>query len=98
MSPDLQRLIDLQRLETQSADARAAIAAHPQRLAEADAHRLIEIVQELRSRGVSIIYVSHRMPEVFALADRVTVRLADEPAAARIEAIKAKNKKKGGAA
>ena len=37
MSPDLQRLIDLQRLETQIADARAAIAAHPQRLAEADA-------------------------------------------------------------
>jgi cell division protein FtsQ len=32
------------------------------------------------------------------LADRVTVRLADEPAAARIEAIKARNKKKGGAA
>ena len=32
------------------------------------------------------------------LADRVTVRLADEPAAARLEAIKAKNKKKGGAA
>ena len=37
MSPDLQRLIDLQRLETQIAAARAAIAAHPQRLAEADA-------------------------------------------------------------
>ena len=37
MSPDLQRLIDLQRLETQIADARAAIAAHPQKLAEADA-------------------------------------------------------------
>ena len=37
MSPDLQRLIDLQRLETQIADARAAIAAHPHRLAEADA-------------------------------------------------------------
>ena len=37
MSPDLQRLIDLQRLETQIADAKAKIAAHPQRLAEADA-------------------------------------------------------------
>jgi cell division protein FtsQ len=32
------------------------------------------------------------------LADRVTVRLSDEAAAARMEAIKAKNKKKGGAA
>ena len=37
MSPDLQRLIDLQRLETTIADAKATIAAHPQRLAEADA-------------------------------------------------------------
>jgi predicted nucleic acid-binding Zn-ribbon protein len=37
MSPDLQRLIDLQRLETAIASARATIAAHPQRLAEADA-------------------------------------------------------------
>ena len=37
MSPDLQRLIDLQRLETTIADAKARIAAHPQRLADADA-------------------------------------------------------------
>ena len=37
MSPDLENLIALQRLETQIADARAAIAAHPQKLAEADA-------------------------------------------------------------
>ena len=37
MSPDLQRLIDLQRLESTIADAKARIATHPQRLAEADA-------------------------------------------------------------
>jgi predicted nucleic acid-binding Zn-ribbon protein len=37
MSPDLQRLIDLQRLETAIADAKASIAAHPQRLADAEA-------------------------------------------------------------
>jgi predicted nucleic acid-binding Zn-ribbon protein len=37
MSTDLQRLIELQRLETAIADAKARIAAHPQRLAEADA-------------------------------------------------------------
>jgi len=37
MSPDLDRLIKLQHLETQIAEARAAIAAHPQRLAEVDA-------------------------------------------------------------
>ena len=37
MSPDLERLIQLQRLETRIADAKATIASHPQRLAEADA-------------------------------------------------------------
>ena len=37
MSPDLQRLITLQQLESTIADARATIAAHPQRLADADA-------------------------------------------------------------
>ena len=48
MSPDLQRLIDLQRLETTIADAKATIAAHPQRLADADA-QLAAATQVLES-------------------------------------------------
>jgi predicted nucleic acid-binding Zn-ribbon protein len=48
MSPDLQRLIDLQRLETTIADAKATIAAHPQRLADADA-QLAAATQGLES-------------------------------------------------
>ena len=52
MSPDLQRLIDLQRLETQIAAARAAIAAHPQRLAEADAQMAAatQVLDEAKNR------------------------------------------------
>ena len=42
-------------------------------LADADARRLMDIVRRLRERGVGIVYVSHRLPEIFALADRVTV-------------------------
>jgi ABC-type sugar transport system ATPase subunit len=42
-------------------------------LAEADVERLMDIVTRLKSRGVAIVYVSHRMPEIFALANRVTV-------------------------
>jgi ABC-type sugar transport system ATPase subunit len=42
-------------------------------LAEGDVQRLMDIVRRLKSRGVAIVYVSHRMPEIFALADRVTV-------------------------
>ncbi len=42
-------------------------------LAEADVTRLMAVVKRLRGRGVAIIYVSHRLPEIFELADRVTV-------------------------
>lgn len=42
-------------------------------LTEADVDRLFEIVRLLRQRGVGIIYISHRLQEVFQLADRVTV-------------------------
>jgi ribose transport system ATP-binding protein len=38
-----------------------------------DADRLLELVRTLARRGVSIIYISHRLEEVFAVADRVTV-------------------------
>jgi ribose transport system ATP-binding protein len=38
-----------------------------------EVERLLGIVRELRSRGIGIIYVSHRLDEVFAVADRVTV-------------------------
>ena len=35
--------------------------------------RLFEILESLRSRGIGIIYISHRLAEIRALADRVTV-------------------------
>jgi ABC-type sugar transport system ATPase subunit len=35
--------------------------------------RLFEVVAEVRRRGTSVLYVSHRMDEIFELADRVTV-------------------------
>jgi ABC-type sugar transport system ATPase subunit len=42
-------------------------------LSEVEAARLYELVRRLTGRGVTCIYVSHRMPEVFRLADAVTV-------------------------
>jgi len=41
--------------------------------AEADAQRLLAFLAELRGRGVSSIYISHRLEEVFQIADRITV-------------------------
>jgi len=42
-------------------------------LSEEDTRRLFGIISQLRSRGIGIIYVSHRLDELFAIADRVTV-------------------------
>ncbi len=38
-----------------------------------DAERLLGIIRTLRARGVGIIYISHRLDEVFRIADRITV-------------------------
>ncbi len=51
-----------------------------------DVTRLFEVVHRLKQRGVSILYVSHHLDEVFELADRVTVlrdgvRVATAPVA-----------------
>jgi ribose transport system ATP-binding protein len=35
--------------------------------------RLFQIVRELKSRGIGVIYISHRLEEIFEIADRVTV-------------------------
>lgn len=42
-------------------------------LSISEAQRLMEIARELASMGLTIIYVSHRMSEIFACCDRVTV-------------------------
>jgi ribose transport system ATP-binding protein len=42
-------------------------------LPEADVERLFEALKRLRDRGVGMIYVTHRIDEVFRIADRVAV-------------------------
>jgi D-xylose transport system ATP-binding protein len=42
-------------------------------LTESDARRLLGLLRELAARGVGILYVSHRLEEVFSIADRITV-------------------------
>ncbi len=34
---------------------------------------VLELIKEVRSHGLSIIMISHNLPEVFAVADRITV-------------------------
>ena len=42
-------------------------------LGEREAERLFQLIDDLRARGVTILYVSHRMPEIFTLCDYVTI-------------------------
>lgn len=42
-------------------------------LAEHEVLILLEILRDLRARGIACIYISHKLDEVFAVADRITV-------------------------
>ncbi len=57
-----------------SIDARVVILDEPtSSLTDDEVEALFAIVRRLRAEGVATIFVSHRLQEVFALADRVTV-------------------------
>ena len=42
-------------------------------LTDAEVDHLFSVLRELRSQGVTLLFVSHRLPEVFRLCDRITV-------------------------
>jgi len=55
-------------------DARVVIMDEPTAaLTDREAERLFRIIHELGRRGVGIVYISHRLEEIFRLADRITV-------------------------
>ncbi|BAY16872.1 ABC transporter-like protein [Anabaenopsis circularis NIES-21] len=42
-------------------------------LSDRETERLFEVIRKLRNNGIAIIYISHRMEEIYALADRISV-------------------------
>ena len=42
-------------------------------LSQAEAERLFALIERLKARGVTCIYVSHRMPEIYRLCDTISV-------------------------
>jgi len=57
-----------------STDAQLLIMDEPtSSLSQRETERLFEVVKGLRTEGVSIVYISHRLGEVIELADRVVV-------------------------
>ncbi|MFC3721896.1 sugar ABC transporter ATP-binding protein [Neoaquamicrobium sediminum] len=76
------RVGDLSRAQQQMVEITKALLFQPKilildeptaSLTEAEASNLFRLIGELKAKGVGIIYVSHRMKEIRALADRVTV-------------------------
>jgi ribose transport system ATP-binding protein len=57
-----------------SQDAKVLIMDEPTAsLARSETERLFELVRRLKERGIAVVYISHRLEEVFEIADRVTV-------------------------
>ena len=55
-------------------DAKVLIMDEPTAaLTQSETEVLFEVIKSLRAKGVSIVYISHRMEEIFELCDRITV-------------------------
>ena len=83
VSLDVRRpMRDLSTAQEQLVQIAAAVGTDPRilifdeptsSLAEPDAQHLFRLIEKLKERGITMIYVSHRMPELFRLCDRISV-------------------------
>jgi ABC-type sugar transport system ATPase subunit len=88
LRPDQQQMVEIAR--ALSIDARILVLDEPtSSLTDDEVASLFALVRNLRTEGVAIIFVSHRLKEVFDLADRVTVlrdgRTVHESTAAELD-------------
>lgn len=79
-----QQLVEIAR--ALGASARVLIMDEPTAsLSEREVERLMRAIRDMRQQGVGIVYITHRLDELFQIADRVTVlrdgaRVATRPA------------------
>ena len=67
-----QQLVEIGR--ALASDARIFVMDEPTAaLTPAEVQSLFEILRELTSAGIGIIFISHRLDEIFAIADRITI-------------------------
>ena len=72
LSPAQQQLVAIAR--ALSMNARLLVLDEPTAsLGSSEAERLFAVLQDLRAGGTAIVYVSHRLKDIEALADRVVV-------------------------
>ncbi len=88
---------DISQHEAQLVEIAKVVGTHPcilvmdeptSALSKEEVERLFDIIHKLRNTGMAIIYISHHLPEIFRIADRVTVmRDAKRVATKNIEEI-----------
>jgi len=67
-----QQLVEI--AKTLSQEARILVLDEPtSALSERESERLFAMIRRLQSQGVAMIYISHRLAEVFQIGDRITV-------------------------
>lgn len=68
----IQQIVEIARAVQRQ--ARVLILDEPtSAIGERETERLFQVLSMLRQRGIGIIYVSHKLDEVFAISDRITV-------------------------
>jgi ABC-type sugar transport system ATPase subunit/ribose/xylose/arabinose/galactoside ABC-type transport system permease subunit len=72
LTPAQRQLVEIAGAVSRS--ARVLVLDEPtSSLSAAEAERLFDLLRRFRDRGTAVVYVSHRLEEIFALADDVTV-------------------------
>ncbi|MGH8017457.1 MAG: sugar ABC transporter ATP-binding protein [Opitutaceae bacterium] len=72
LSPAKQQMVEI--AKALSLDAKVMIFDEPTAaLTGAETERLFAVIRQLQDRGAGIVYISHRLEEIFGVADRVTV-------------------------
>lgn len=72
LRPDQKQMVEIAR--ALSTDVRILVLDEPtSSLTDEEVRWLFSAIRRLKARGVCVLYVSHRLPEVFAICDEVTV-------------------------
>lgn len=72
LSPAQQQMVEI--LRAISRKVKILIMDEPSApLSKKETRKLFEVINRLKNEGITILYISHRMEEIFELADRVTV-------------------------
>jgi ribose transport system ATP-binding protein len=72
LPPAMQQMVEIAR--SLWGEARIIVMDEPtSSLGATEARKLFSVIDDLRMRGISVVYISHRMDEVFRVADRIAV-------------------------